>query len=172
MDLFYLIETNSFSSIWFWLLIAITWSSATHWVFGVPFDLVQKAVKEGGDAEARVHTLLKINVARLQNIQRIAGMIMVAVVSFLQTLFAALGFVYGSEFFQALFLLTFPLVFVGLITVTTARRLDHDLPTGKELYKLFRRTRLAIMFIGMASIFVTSMWGMFYLISVSSSPVH
>jgi len=83
-----------------------------------------------------------------------------------------LGFVYGSEFFQALFLLTFPLVFVGLITVTTARRLDHDLPTGKELYKLFRRTRLAIMFIGMASIFVTSMWGMFYLISVSSSPVH
>lgn len=170
MDLFRLIETNSFSSIWFWLLVAITWSSASHWVLGVPFDLVQKALKEGGATEDRVHTLLRINVARLENIQRIAGMIMIGFTSFMLTVFAILGFYYWIEFFQAMFLLTFPLMLVGLINIYMAHRLDEELPTGKELFKMFRRTRLMIMVIGMLSIFVTSMWGMYHVISVSSFP--
>lgn len=170
VDLFQLIETNSFSSIWFWLLVAISWSSASRWILGVPFDLVQRALKEGGEAEERVHTLLRINVSRLENIQKIAGVIMVGFVSFVLTGFALLGFYYAIEFFQALFLLTFPLMLVGVINVRTAHRLDEELPTGKELYRIFRRTRLMIMFLGMISIFVTSMWGMFYVISVSSFP--
>lgn len=171
MDLLSLIETNSFSNIWFWLLFAITWSSASHWILGVPFDLVQKARKEGGAAEERVLMLLRINIDRMRNIQRIAGLIMVGLISFALTIFCLLGFSYGSEFFQAMFLLMFPLVFVGLISLMTARRLDDELPKGRELFKLFRRTRYKIMTMGMFAIFFTSMWGMFNLVSVSSFPV-
>lgn len=170
MDLFRLIETNSFSSIWFWLLVAITWSSASHWVLGVPFDLVQRAYREGGALEERVHMLLRINVARMENIQKIAGTIMIGFTSFMLTVFAVLGFFYWIEFFQAMFLLTFPLMIVGMINLYMAHRLDEELPTGKELFKMFRRTRLLIMFIGMLSIFVTSLWGMYHVISISSFP--
>ena len=170
MDLFRLIETNSFSSIWFWLLVAITWSSASHWVLGVPFDLVQKAYREGGELEDRVHTLLRINVARMEYIQKVAGMIMIGFTSFMLTVFAVLGFYYWIEFFQAMFMLTFPLMLVGLINIYMSHRLDEQLPSGQELFRMFRRTRLMIMFIGLVSIFVTSLWGMYHVISVSSFP--
>ena len=101
MDLLSLIETNSFSSIWFWILVAISWSSGSHWILGVPFDLVQRARKVGGVAEERIHTLLRINASRLENIQRIAGFVLTGIVSFFLTAFGILGFVYWIEFFQA-----------------------------------------------------------------------
>lgn len=170
MDLLSLIETNSFSSIWFWILVAISWSSGSHWILGVPFDLVQRARKVGGVAEERIHTLLRINASRLENIQRIAGFVLTGIVSFFLTGFAILGFVYWIEFFQALFLLTFPWVFVGTITVNTVRNLDEELPTGEDLYKMFWRLRLAIQGIGLVSIFITSIWGMYSIIRVSSFP--
>ena len=170
MDLLSLIETNSFSSIWFWIIIAISWSSGSHWILGVPFDLVQRARKEGGITEERVHMLLKINASRLKNIQKVAGFVLTGIVSFFMTCVGILGFIYWIEFFQALFLLTFPWVFVGMITIRASRNLGEDLPKGEDLYKMFRRLRLGIQAIGLLTIFITSVWGMYFVISVSSFP--
>lgn len=170
MDLFRLIETDSFSSIWFWILVAISWSSGSHFIIGVPFDLVQRARREGGHYETRVHILLEINVARLRSIQSIAGQLIVLLSSFLLTGFMFLGFIYGVEFFQAAFLLCFPWVFVVMLTMRAVNKLGDELPTGEELYKFFRRLRLSIQFIGLFAIFVTSVWGMYYLILFSSFP--
>jgi hypothetical protein len=150
--------------------VAISWSSASHWILGVPSDLVQRARREGGKTEERVIALLQINVSRLKNIQRAAGLMLAGIVSFMLTVFVMLGFYYRVEFFQALFMLSFPMVFVGLLSLRAARKLDENLPTGDDLYKLFRRLRLSIQFIGLISIFITSMWGMLYLITVSSFP--
>ena len=170
MDLFSLIETNSFSSIWFWILIAISWSSGSHFIIGVPFDLVQRARREGGHYEERVHILLEINIDRLRSIQSIAGQLIVLLASFLLTGLLLLGFVYDVEFFQAAFLLCFPWVFVGALTLRAVRKLDGGLPQGEELYKFFSRLRLSIQFVGLISIFVTSVWGMYYAILISSFP--
>ncbi|MDG1736456.1 MAG: component of SufBCD complex, partial [Paracoccaceae bacterium] len=65
------------------------------------------------------------------------------------------------EFFQAVFLLTFPMVFVGWFSLRTARKIDAEMPEGEELYKIFRRLRLTIQFIGLFSITITSMWACF-----------
>lgn len=150
--------------------MAISWSSASHWILGVPSGLVQRARREGGETEERVIALLQINVSRLKNIQRAAGLMLAGIVSFMLTVFVMLGFYYRIEFFQALSMISFPMVLVGLLSMRTVRKLDEDLPTGDDLYKLFRRLRLSIQFIGLISIFITSMWGMLYLITVSSFP--
>jgi len=150
--------------------VAISWSSGSHWILGVPYDLVQRARKEGGVTEERVHMLLLINASRLKNIQRIAGFVLTGIVSFFLTVIGILGFVYWIELFQALFMLTFPWVLVGMITVSAARNLGDDLPTGEDLFRMFRRLRMAIQAIGLTTIFVTSVWGMYFVIPVSSFP--
>lgn len=172
MQLFELIETNSFSNIWFWLLVAISWSSASHWILGVPFDLVARARREGGETEERVLLLLDINMQRLSHIRRIAGVVMFGLISFFLTVFALLGFYYWVEFFQAIFLLAFPWVFVGLLTLRAMTKLAKadEYPRGEQLYRFFRRQRLAIQFIGLVSIFFTSIWGMLTVVSLSSFP--
>ena len=48
--IFELIDMRSFSSLWFWILLAVTWSTASHWVIGVPYDLIQRARRTGPEA--------------------------------------------------------------------------------------------------------------------------
>ena len=44
------IDPRSFSSLWYWIVLAVAWSSASHWVLGVPFDVVTRARRHGGQA--------------------------------------------------------------------------------------------------------------------------
>ena len=34
---------RSFSNLWYWIALAVLWSTVSHWVLGVPFDMVQRA---------------------------------------------------------------------------------------------------------------------------------
>lgn len=45
------IDFSTFSSIWYWLFLALAWSSRTHWTIGAPFDAVIRADKRGGKWE-------------------------------------------------------------------------------------------------------------------------
>ena len=46
--IFELIDMRSFSNLWYWIVLAVLWSSVSHWVLGVPFDMVQRAKRHGG----------------------------------------------------------------------------------------------------------------------------
>ena len=46
-SLFSTIDLRSFSNLWFWLMLAVAWSNVTHYVMGVPFDMVQRAKRKG-----------------------------------------------------------------------------------------------------------------------------
>jgi hypothetical protein len=72
-----------------------------------------------------------------------------------------LGFMYDFEFAQAVFLLAFPMSLVGLLSLSTARLITDEGSTGELLRKRLTRHRLYTQIIGMISIFVTAMWGMF-----------
>ena len=41
--LFDVIDFRSFSNLWFWIMLAVAWSTASHWVLGIPFDMVLRA---------------------------------------------------------------------------------------------------------------------------------
>ncbi len=79
---------------------------------------------------------------------------------------AVLGFWYGVEFAQALFLLVFPMSFVGLLSLSTARLIADEQATGELLRKRLARHRLYTQIIGMISVFVTAMWGMYQNLAV------
>ena len=58
-------------------------------------------------------------------------------------------------------MLAFPLTGVGLLSLRTARRIRDEALRGEALIARLSRHRLAVQMVGMASIFVTAMWGMY-----------
>lgn len=158
-----LIDMRSFSNLWYWISLAVVWSSASHWVLGVPFDLVLRARRKGGQAEADLITLTAVNTRRLLTIGREAGMTLVLVVSFVLSAMVVAGFGYRIEFAQALVLIALPLTLVGLLSLRTASKLEPMLADAPQVAEVTRRLshhRTAVQAVGLVSITVTALWGM------------
>ncbi|MFP7673051.1 component of SufBCD complex [Marivita sp. S0852] len=163
---FELIDMRSFSNLWFWIALAVVWSSASHWVLGVPYDMVSRARRKGGQASEDLTDLLRINTNRLLYIADEAGVSIITAGTFFLSAFLILGWVYGVEIAQALFLLGFPMSIVSLLSVRTARALHTKDTDLDAVFKRLARHRLYVQIIGMVSIFVTALWGMFQNLSV------
>jgi hypothetical protein len=159
-QVFELIDMRSFSNLWYWIALAVLWSTSSHWVLGVPYDLVQRARRQGGEAAEDVADLVRINARRYLYVMRVSGLWISAFAGFALTTLGMLGFVYGNEFSQAVFLLLAPMILVGLWTVRTARAYQRRNPGGERLFWLLRWHRLGVQIMGILSILVTAMWGM------------
>ncbi|MGJ8545628.1 MAG: component of SufBCD complex [Sulfitobacter sp.] len=164
--LFELIDMRSFSNLWFWIMLAIVWSTTSHWVLGVPYDMVLRAARHGEQAEVDLEDLVRIKTNRLLYIAKMSGLWLLGFGFFVLTMLVLLGFVYGMEFAQAIFLLGFPLSLVGLLSLSTARLIQQEQSAGEQLRRRLNRHRLYTQIIGMVSIFVTSIWGMYQNLSV------
>ena len=159
--IFEVIDMRSFSNLWFWIALAVVWSTASHWVLGVPWDMITRAKRKGGRFEEDVELLVRIYVSRLLHVAKVSGLVMTVLICFLLTTLAVLGFGYGSQFAQALFLLGFPMTVVFLLSIRAARIIAATDPHGQELYRRLHVHRISVQMIGMSSIFLTTMWGMF-----------
>lgn len=160
LTVFELIDMRSFSNLWYWIGLAVMWSTVSHWVLGVPFDMVQRAKRQGGEAAADLEAMVRICLNRMQYIERVAGLWVLGFGSALLTMLFALGFFYGVEIAQAIFLLGFPLAIVSLMSLGAARRIQRDQAAGETLYRIITRHRFWIQVVGMISIFITALWGM------------
>ncbi|GAB5431904.1 component of SufBCD complex [Tritonibacter mobilis] len=158
--IFELIDLRSFSNLWYWIALAVLWSSASHWVLGVPFDMVARAAKHGGSAAQDLEDAVRIQVNRLLYISEVSGFALTAFAFFMITTLVLLGFYYRVEFAQAVVLMLIPMYVVGLINLRAARalRTPHDIDA---LRKRLTRTRVLIQLVGVISIFVTALWGMY-----------
>jgi len=165
-SVFELIDMRSFSNLWFWIALAVVWSTTSHWVLGVPYDMVHRARRYGGQAEEDLELITRVNVNRLLYIGRVSGIWLLGIVCFLLSGLAVLGFWYGVEFAQAVFLLGFPMSLVGALSFRTARRIDADQSAGEALRKRLTRHRIVTQLIGTVSIFVTALWGMYQNLSI------
>lgn len=163
-----LIDLRSFSNLWYWIALAVVWSSASHWVMGVPFDMIQRARRTGGQAEKDFEDITRINVNRMLYIGRVSGLWILGFVCFALSSLAILGFLYNIEFAQAVFLLGFPMSLVGLLNLSTARLIEREEASGELMQKRLTRCRLYTQIIGMISIFVTSLWGMYQNLSIGA----
>ena len=152
---------RSFSNLWFWIALAVMWSTASHWVLGVPFDMVQRARRHGGQSEQDLEDLVRINTNRLLFIARVSGLWLLTLGCFLLTMLCGLGFFYGLEIAQALFLLGLPMSVIALISLSTARLIQAEDAGGELLCRRLTRHRLYVQMIGVVSIFVTALWGMY-----------
>lgn len=156
---FELIDLRSFSNLWFWILLAVFWSTASHYVLGVPYDMVSRAAKYGGEAEQDLEDLVRIYANRLTYIADEAGIWLTVFAAFLVSGLIVTGFVQGVEFCQALALLMVPMLIIFAMSVRNARRAKGL--SGEDLRRLLRRQRISIQALGMVSILVSSMWGMY-----------
>ncbi len=161
LKVFELIDMRSFSNLWYWIALAVAWSAASHRILGVPWDLVHRAARNGGQFEEDLEALVRININRLLYIAAISGLWLVVLGSASLTALAILGFWYRVEFAQAVLLLAAPMTLVGLLSLRTARIISRTHLRGAALRRRLARHRLGVQVIGMISIFVTALWGMY-----------
>lgn len=162
------IDMRSFTSIWYWIVVAVVWSSTAHWTMGVPFDAVTRARRaEGGEAQKDLETLVRINANRIVHIMDVSGLWIVGFAFFMLSILTLLGFWYKIELAQAIFLIVAPLTVVFLLTVRHARRLKADETYGHALRVRLARMRFLNQVIGMISVFITAFWGMWHNLNAS-----
>ncbi|MCX8226656.1 MAG: component of SufBCD complex, partial [Sulfitobacter sp.] len=105
--------------------------------------------------------MVRINVNRLLYITQVSGMWILGFTCFFLTMLFTLAVFYNFEFAQAVLLLAFPLCLVAVLSVSTAQQIHEESATGDLLYRRLARHRLYTQIIGIVSIFVTSIWGMY-----------
>lgn len=152
---------RSFSNLWFWIVLAVVWSSASHWVMGIPYDMIVRARRAGGQAAEDLDAIARVYVNRLLYIGEVSGLWLLGFGCFVLSGLAMLGFLYAVEFAQAVFLLALPMSVVALLSLRTARHIRRDGLMGEVLCKRLLRHRLHTQMIGTLSIFVTALWGMY-----------
>jgi len=155
------IDMRSFSSLWYWIGLAVVWSVSTQWVLGVPYEMVFRARRDGGRSMADLEAMVRIQVGRRLRSGRATGMWTVAVMSFVLAGLFTWGFIYGFELAQASFLLVFPLSVVWLLALNTAALIEARTLRGEDLCRQLTRHRMAVQVLGALFIFATAMWGMY-----------
>ncbi|GGL88200.1 hypothetical protein [Pseudooceanicola nanhaiensis] len=158
--IFEVIDMRSFSNLWYWIGLAVMWSTASHWVLGVPWDMAIRARRKGGRLEEDFEALVRIYTARLVHIAEVSGLMLTSLIPFLLTVLGVLGFYYRIEFAQAVFLMAFPMTLVWILSIRTAQKVRAADETGEELHRRLARHRISVQAIGIVSIFFTAMWGM------------
>jgi len=157
------IDLRSFTSIWYWIVVAVVWSTTAHWTLGVPYDAVSRARRAGGGpAQEDLEILVRVNCNRLLHIMDVSGAWVVGFAFFLLSVLLLLGFWYEIELAQALFLILAPLSLVTLLTVRAARGIRAGGLKGQALRLRIARLRILNQVIGLVSIFITAFWGMWH----------
>jgi hypothetical protein len=164
---FEVIDMRSFSNLWYWIALAVLWSSTSHWVLGIPHDMIWRGRREGGQAQEDVEDLARINTSRLLHVVDTSPAIVIALASFWLSVLAVLAFWYDVEFAQAVFLLLAPMTVVVWLSVRASRRIAAGENRGEALYRRLVVHRRFTQGIGMLAIFVTALYGTWQNISAS-----
>ncbi|MCB1407980.1 MAG: component of SufBCD complex [Rhodobacteraceae bacterium] len=160
------IDLRSFSNIWFWIAVAVGWSNLTHFIIGVPFDMVLRARRRGGQALADLEALTLIQARRRVQIMHSSGVWLVAFWAGVLSALAVLGFGYGAELAQAMTLLLLPMTIAAAIGLRLANRLVADPLAGAALTRKLTLHRLGLQAIGLLAILITTMWGTWHNLSI------
>ncbi len=168
--LFEVIDTRSFSSLWYWIGIVVLWSSASNWILGVPFDMVMRARRHGGGLSDDMETLTHINAKRLLYIARTAGVFLTAFMAFFLTFLAICAIYYRIELAQAVLFMALPMTLVGLLMLRTAKLIEAEGSRGDALIRRIMRCRYSVQIVGMLSIMATSLFGMYHNLATATFP--
>ncbi|MCK0094513.1 hypothetical protein MWU60_02925 [Yoonia sp. F2084L] len=162
-----LIALNTFTSVWYWLAVVVTWAVASNWLIGVPFDVLLRARKCAPQPLADLEGLVDINVRRIVATNATFGLALTGLIGFALTVLGVLSFFYRLELAQGIFILAAPLTLVVIINMRLAHQL-HDAPLhGADLVRRLFVVRVWTQVVAMISLFFTAMYGMYMAISAS-----
>jgi hypothetical protein len=159
---FRVIDLATFSSVWFWLAVIVSWAVASHWLIGVPFDLLYRARKSDPQELADLEAITDVNVRRFTGLVDMAGPWLLGLVIFILTTLGMAGFYYGLELAQGLFILGAPLTVIMILNILVAQDLRAHPLRGSDLVHRMFRLRIWSQAIGMIAIFFTAVYGMWF----------
>lgn len=174
-DLLDLLDTRSFSNLWFWLFVIAIWGDISRRVVGVPWDVIRRARAEPqGHGGLLLLDWLTLTLPRWQ-MGRTEALVLLGLAGFGLTSLVILGFVYGLEMAQAISLIGVPLALLFLLRLRLARRLlpmiadahDGRLAPADAVTQALRRIvihrRIATALSVLAGI-VLAMWGSLWML--------
>lgn len=147
------------------MAVIVTWSVASNWLIGVPFDILYGARKQGESELADLEALVDINVRRIVRTNAVVGATIVALIAFGLSALGMMGFYYRLELAQGLFALSAPLTLIVLVNMRLAHQLHLEPLHGRDLVRRLFIVRLWTQIIAMVSLFFTAMYGMYFTIS-------
>lgn len=107
-----------------------------------------------------LHDLTRVNVNRILYIVDLSGAWLALIGSTTITMLGITAFAYGIEFAQAVFFMAVPMIILGALSARTARVIKRKQLQGDDLIRQLMRHRFAIQLLGVVSIFLTAMYGM------------
>ncbi|UWQ93983.1 component of SufBCD complex [Rhodobacteraceae bacterium M385] len=158
------IDLRSFSNLWYWIVLAILWSSMSHWTVGVPYYLVTRSKRGDAQAAEDLLVLTRMNAERNVTYAQTSGTVAMGFSTFILSGLAVTGWAYGVEFSQAIFLLLCPSMIVIGLGVWTSYRLKAD--DYRHVPQILRQHRTMVQMLGVVFIFVTAFWGMYQNVNV------
>lgn len=161
------IDMRSFSNLWYWIALAVLWSQASRWLMGVPYEMLQRARREGGQTAQDVETLVRICARRRLAFARGTAVPLFFVLGFMVSMTLILAFWYRVEFAQAIFFLLGPMIVVGWVSLRTALKIERGDNAGEALYRRLLRQRRLVQATGLLAIFITAFFGMWRNFSLS-----
>ena len=154
VSIFEFLDFSSFLSVWYWVLVLITWALIGHFTMGVPFDAVMRAERKGGEFAEDCDALAQVQARRIARFMRVGGVVVAGLVAFALAVLATLGFWRGVEFARALFMLAAPVAFVLAKGAGLAMQVSEGGLTGAELRQRIVRRRYWDQVIGILTITV------------------
>lgn len=161
------ISKRSFSSMWYWIVVALFWMLTTRQSMGLPQDMIDRA-RLGGAALQDLQTLARLQAQRLMRLWHRWQVVLVAFGALLISLLSVLGFAYGVEFAQALWFLVVPMAVIGALTLRTAAFVLGDFGQGDALLRLMFYLRFRQQLLAIAFVFVTVVFAMVQLLIARS----
>lgn len=162
------LDLKSFWSIWFWIFSVVTWSMSSHWTLGVPYDMIIRADRQGGEFAKHCDSMIEANIFRMIYYFDLAGLYLMAFVAFALSAIATMGFVLGVEIFIAIFVLAFPVTIISGFSVKFSYRARREGWQGKLLRKKLRWRRFWNQVIGaLATVAAVGLAMYFYLLTVN-----
>lgn len=170
-----LLDSRSFGTIWFWLLLIGMWSASGRAVLGVPAEVLARARRAQGQGEVEgpaVVTLLdwlSLTLPRWRLGPR-EGAVFLGLSAFAMTSLAVFGFGYGLEMAQALVLLLVPFLLLFWLRVSLARRLAPLLLAGQtgerplagvgaEAVRMMIGHRRLVVALSIVAVALAALWG-------------
>ncbi|RNF34208.1 hypothetical protein [Paracoccus methylarcula] len=171
------LDSRSFGTIWYWLVVIGMWSVSGRNIIGVPVEIVIRArramSRDEMDGSALVSLLdwLSLTLPRWQ-LGRREGAIFLGVTVFLVTSLAGLGFGHDLEMAQALTLLLLPFLILFWMRVRLAYRLtpllqneeaDQQLETiAREAIRRMIWHRRLVTLLSILAVAITALWGVLW----------
>lgn len=156
--------TSSFTSLWYWIFLALAWNSLSHWTMGVPYDAVVRADRKGGEFAAHVDDIAHAMSLRMVHVMRVARVYLAAAGGFVLSGLLVASFGFGFEFAQAILVFVGPLSLVAAKEAMFAERVVAQNLRGSDLRRALFWQRFQTQLAGVVSLVLATGFLVFELV--------